>query len=162
METSTFLVRRRACTLFDLSLWLHQEVCRWSQWRWAKTTHTVMAKWFPSQRAHRAFNLSVTRQWRAGEPVTAVSTFIRIPELLEWNETPKTFSHFISSFFPLVPPCLRWNGGKECFILECFIFLLRRNNWCLWNLCFQSSRGGTSPLNSLWSTAVSFKLNEND
>lgn len=147
METSTFLVHRRACTLFDVSLWLHQEVCRWSQWRWAKTTHTVMAKWFPSQRAHHAFNLSVTRQWRAGEPVTAVSTFIRILELLEWNETPKTFSHFIFFFFPPRSTLFeveRWE--------RMFYFLLRRNNWCLWNLCFQSRRGGTSPLNSPWST----------
>lgn len=64
-------------------------------------------------------------------------------------------------FFPLSPRSTlfeveRW---ERLFYFRMFYFLLRRNNWCLWNLCFQSSRGGTSPLNSPWSTAVSFKLN---
>lgn len=36
MWTSTLLVYRHACTLFNLSLWLHQEVSRWSHWHWAK------------------------------------------------------------------------------------------------------------------------------
>lgn len=36
MGTSTFLVYRHAYMLFNLSLWLHQEVFRWSQWHWAK------------------------------------------------------------------------------------------------------------------------------
>lgn len=75
-----------------------------------KTTHTFMAKWFPSQHVHHTFNLSVTPQWGASVPMTAVSSFIRIQKLLEWNEKPQK----VPFIFPLN---LVW-GAKILFRKE--------------------------------------------
>lgn len=109
MGASTFLVYWHAYMLFNLSLWLHQEVCRWSQWRWAKQLTLSWQNGFHHSMCIMPL-ICLTRQWRASVPMTAVSSFIRIQELLEWNEKPQTLHHL----FPPPKFHLVW-GAKILF-----------------------------------------------
>ena len=94
-ETSTFLLSPHAYTLFNLFFWLHQEVFRWSHWRWAKQLTLSWQNGF-----HHCMCITpLICVWHLGEKQAwtrdSCLNLIRIQELLERNET---FHHLI---FPL-------------------------------------------------------------
>lgn len=89
--TSTPLPYRHVVTLFNFSLWLHQEAFLVQVTGGGrKTTRTFMARCFPSQQAQHAYNLPVTPERGASVPETPPPAVIGMLQLLRRrNETPR-------------------------------------------------------------------------
>lgn len=118
--TTTFPVYRHACTSVNLSLWLHQEVFRWSQLHWAK---------------------QLTLSWQNG-----FHHSMRIMPLICLLHPSEKQAHLWQLFPVLSGSRNYWNemkGHKASLHLscpppthqssKCWNIKMKGNNWFLWN-----------------------------